>query len=223
MEYVSRSELGWPASKAPNQSVRVDGVKIHYEGTHVPEGAHSSCATRWNMIRNSHLANTAEGYSDVAYNWAVCQHGTIYEGRGWGKQTGANGSQSLNRPHNAILWMGGSSGVVTPSAASVASIKELIRYLRSKGAGNEILGHRDGYATSCPGDPMYSLVKSGKLEPDVPTPPKDDMDPVDVWSYKGKDEKADAYKYLRETKWKLNEVQAQVAELKKLITQLLNK
>lgn len=223
MEYVSRSELGWPASSAPSQSVPVEGFKIHYEGTHVPEVDHSKCAGRWTAIRNSHLANTAEGYSDVAYNWAVCNHGTIYEGRGWGKQTGANGSQALNRPVNAILWMGGSSGVTVPSAAAVASIKELIRNLRSKGAGTFIGGHRDGHATSCPGDAMYSLVKSGKLEPDVPTPPKDDMEPVDVWSYKGRNEKADAYKYLRETKWKLNEVQAQVAELKKLITQLLNK
>lgn len=222
MDYVSRAKLGWPASKAPDQAVPVKGFKIHYEGTGVPEGSHAGCATRWNMIRNSHLANTAEGYSDVAYNWAVCQHGYVFEGRGWGKQTGANGSQSLNRPHNAILWMGGDAGVTVPSPAAVSAIKGLIRHLRTKGAGNEILGHRDGYATSCPGDPMYSLVKSGKLEPDAPTE-EDDMEPVDVWAYKGKGEKADAYKYLRETKWKLNEVQAQVVELTKLVKQLLAK
>lgn len=223
MEYVSRSELGWPASSAPSQSVPVEGFKIHYEGVGVPVVDHSKCAGRWTAIRNSHLANTAEGYSDVAYNWAVCQHGYIFEGRGWGKQTGANGNRSLNLTHNAILWMGGDAGVTVPSPAAVSAIKRVISYLRTKGAGNDILGHRDGLATSCPGDAMYSLVKSGKLEPDAPTPPKDDMEPVDVWSYKGRNEKADAYKYLRETKWKLNEVQAQVAELKKLITQLLNK
>lgn len=223
MDYVSRSELGWPASSAPDQTDPVLGFKIHYEGTPVPVVEHSKCAGRWTAIRNSHLANTAEGYSDVAYNWAVCNHGTIFEGRGWGKRTGANGNQALNRPHNAILWMGGTSGVVTPSAAAVASIKELIRYLRSKGAGNDIKGHRDGYATDCPGDAMYSLVQSGKLEPGVPTTPKDDMDPVDVWAYKGKGETADAYKYLRETKWELNQVRDQVAELKKLIQQLLAK
>lgn len=223
MDYVSRSELGWPASSAPSQSVPVEGLKIHYEGVGVPVVDHSKCAGRWTAIRNSHLANTAEGYSDVAYNWAVCQHGYIFEGRGWGKQTGANGNRSLNLTHNAILWMGGNAGVTVPSPAAVSAIKRVISYLRTKGAGNDILGHRDGYATSCPGDAMYSLVKSGKLEPGVPTPPKDDMEPVDVWAYKGKDEPADAYKYLRETKWKLNEVQAQVIELKKLLNQLLAK
>lgn len=223
MDYVSRAELGWPASSAPTQSVKVEGLKIHYEGTPVPVVAHSKCAGRWTAIRNSHLANTAEGYSDVAYNWAVCNHGTIYEGRGWGKQTGANGNQTLNRTHNAILWMGGTAGVVTPSAEAVASIKGLIQYLRSKGAGNDILGHRDGYATSCPGDAMYSLVKSGKLEPDKPKPVEDDMKPVDVWAYKNKGETRDAYWFHRDTNALAGKLRAEVAELKKLVQQLLAK
>lgn len=216
MDYVSRYELGWPASSAPNQVVPVEGLKIHYEGTPVPEVAHSKCAGRWTAIRNSHLANTKENYSDVAYNWAVCNHGTTFEGRGWGKQTGANGNQALNRTHNAILWMGGSSGVTVPSAAAVASIKELIRYLRSKGAGTDILGHRDGLATSCPGDAMYSLVKSGKLEPTE----EDDMEPVDVWAYKTTGETRDAYWYQRDTNALVAKLRAEVAALAELVKQL---
>lgn len=216
MDYVSREELGWPPSAAPSQAVSVAGVKVHYEGTPVPVVAHSKCAGRWTAIRNSHLANPTEGYSDVAYNWAVCNHGTIYEGRGWGKQTGANGSQALNRTHNAILWMGGTTGVVTPSGEAVASIKELIRYLRSKGAGTDILGHRDGYATSCPGDAMYSLVKSGKLEPTE----EDEMEPIDVWAYKTTGETRDAYWFQRDTNALVAKLRAEVAELKALIQQL---
>lgn len=173
MDYVSRKELGWPASEAPTQTDKVLGVKLHYEGTEVPVQDHSHCAKRWTAIRNSHLANTKEGYSDVAYNWAVCNHGVIFEGRGLGKRTGANGSQPLNRTHYAILWMGGTEGVVTPSAAAVASIKELIQYLRGHSTGKEIKGHKDGYATSCPGGPLYALVKGGKLEPSkAPAKPK---------------------------------------------------
>lgn len=183
LNYTSRSELGWPPSAAPNQTAPVEGFKIHYEGSPVPIVDHSKCAGRWTSIRNSHLANTAEGYSDVAYNWAVCNHGGIFEGRGWGKQTGANGSASLNRTHNAILWMGGTSGVVAPSAAAVESIKELIAYLRPKGAGRDILGHRDGFATACPGDAMYTLVRNGSLEPSVPTPPQEEPETVTPFSY----------------------------------------
>ena len=227
MDYVSRAELGWPASAAPDQAVPVKGFKIHYEGTPVPVVEHSKCAGRWTAIRNSHLANTAEGYSDVAYNWAVCNHGTIYEGRGWGKQTGANGSQTLNRDVNAILWMGGTSGVVTPSAAAVSSIKGLIRDLRLKGAGTFIGGHRDGYATSCPGDAMYSLVKSGKLEPDVPKE-EDDVsldrnDAVTIWGYKTTGETRDAYWFQRDTNALVGKLRAEVAALTKLVNQLLAK
>ncbi len=171
MDYVSRAELGWPASAAPTQTVTLKGVKVHYEGSEVPDVAHSKCASRWNSIRQAHLNHPTENYSDIAYNWGVCNHGVIFEGRGWGKQTGANGSQALNRAHTAILWMGGTKGVTVPSAKAIAAIKEVIRYLRTKGAGKEIKGHRDGYATQCPGNALYALVKAGKLEP-APAKPK---------------------------------------------------
>lgn len=246
--YVTRAQLGWGPSQAPTQTDPVLGLKIHYEGTPVPVKDHSYCDDRWKAIRASHLANTAEGYSDVAYNWAVCNHGIVFEGRGWGKRTGANGTASLNRTHNAILWMGGTSGVVTPSAVAVESIKGLIHYLRSKGAGKEIKGHRDGYATSCPGDPMYSLVKSGKLEPTVvaPTPPKEvpDVNPVEQnqleyvyntvsalykgralapWTYKGLNETKDAYWYLRESKAKVDALSVKLAAVEKKLDALIAK
>lgn len=171
MEYVSRKQLGWPASAAPSQTDKVLGVKVHYEGAKVPEVAHSECAGRWSAIRRSHLNHPTENYADVAYNWAVCNHGVIFEGRGLGKRTGANGTRALNRTHYAILWMGGTSGVVTPSAKAVAAIKEVVRYLRANGTGDEIKGHRDGHPTACPGDALYALVKSGKLKPDAKPAP----------------------------------------------------
>lgn len=168
LDIVTRAELGWPESEAPKQTDPVVGVKIHYEGTKVGVFSHDRCKQRWTAIRRSHLANTAEGYSDVAYNYAVCQHGTAMEGRGLGRRTGANGNQTLNRSHYAILVMIG-TGDSAP-AAVIPTVKELIRYLRAHGTGKEIKGHRDGYATSCPGDALYALVKSGKFEPGTAAP-----------------------------------------------------
>lgn len=164
MKLITRTQLGWPPSAAPSQTGQI-GVKVHYEGTPVPKVDHSKCAGRWTAIRNSHLANTKENYSDVAYNFAVCQHGYVLEGRGIGFRTGANGNQELNRKHYAVLVMIGSSGDTQPSEAAITALREVILYLREHGAGNEIKGHRDGYATDCPGDALYALVKSGKLEP----------------------------------------------------------
>lgn len=170
--FVPRSELGWPASAAPEQ-LTAKGVKIHYEGTHVSNGTHDECVAEVKAIRRSHLANTAENYSDIAYNLLVCLHGYVFEGRGKRKRTGANGNQDLNKAHYAICALLGSSGDTEPSDEMVEGIRWGIAYLRGYGAGRAIAGHRDGYATACPGDPLYHLAQNGTLEPDQGSePPK---------------------------------------------------
>jgi len=171
MKWVSRADLGWPASAAPDQ-LTAKGVKIHYEGTKVSCKEHSDCVALVKAIRKSHLANTKENYSDIAYNLLVCQHGHVFEGRGKRKRTGANGDQTLNKAHYAIMGLLGSSGDTVPSGAMISGIKDAVAYMRGYGAGKEIKGHRDGHATACPGEPLYALVKAGKLEPDAPAPAK---------------------------------------------------
>lgn len=182
MRFITRSDMGWPASAARAQPFPPRGVKVHYEGAGFPGFPHSQCVAHWTGIRNAHLANKEENYSDVAYNLAVCQHGYVLEGRGAGRQTGANGNQELNRNHYAIVVLIG--GDTNPSPEAVGALREAILYLRSRGAGNEIKGHRDGYATSCPGTPLYNLVRSGSLEPGNHNPPQEDdlPTPDDVWA-----------------------------------------
>lgn len=172
MKFISRSDMGWPPSAARLQPIIPRGVKVHYVGESGYSGPHSGCVRYWTDIRNMHLANKEENYSDVAYNLAVCSHGYVLEGRGAGRQTGANGNQELNRNHYAVLVLIG--GDERPGSEAVGALKEAIQYLRSRGAGNEIKGHRDGASTSCPGEPLYSLVKSGSLEPGTPTEEEDE-------------------------------------------------
>lgn len=171
MKLVTRAQLGWPASAAPAQST-TRGVKVHYEGTAVSLAFltdHDACLTEWKAIRKSHLANTAEGYSDVAYNYAACPHGFLLEGRGIGRRTGANGDQALNRAHYAIVGLVGSSGLTEPTDAMLSAIRDGIDLLRKNGAGTEIKGHRDGYATACPGGPLYAWVQKGAPRSPWPT------------------------------------------------------
>lgn len=171
VKFVSRAELGWDASEAPDQ-LTAKGVKIHYEGTEVRCEDHGDCVALVKAIRRAHLANVKENYSDIAYNLLVCRHGYVFEGRGKRKRTGANGDQTLNRAHYAIMGLLGSEGDTSPTPEMIEGIKDAIAYMRSYGAGKEIKGHRDGFATSCPGEPLYALVKAGKLEPgtQAPTP-----------------------------------------------------
>ncbi|MGW5197377.1 peptidoglycan recognition protein family protein [Streptomyces spiralis] len=55
------------------------------------------------------------------------------------------------------------------------------------------------------------------------TPQEDDMDPIDVWAYKGKNEKQDAYAYLRGTKAKVDTLATQVAALSATVKTLADK
>jgi len=158
MKLVTRAALGWPASAAPTQRT-AKGVKVHYEGTTVSRSLldnHDACLALWKNIRNAHLANRAENYSDVAYNYAACPHGYLLEGRGIGRRTGANGNQALNQAHYAILGLLGAKGLTEPTDAMLSAIRDGIELLRKNGAGTEIKGHRDGYATACPGGPLYA-------------------------------------------------------------------
>jgi hypothetical protein len=174
MQLVTRAQLGWPPSAAADQPTAL-GVKIHYEGTPVsPDLAadHAKCLQEWQDIRASHLANTAEGYVDVAYNFAACPHGYLLEGRGPGKETAANGDQPLNHAHYAIVGLVGSAGLTQPSDAMLNGLRDGIEYLRANGAGPEIKGHRDGYPTDCPGDALYAWVQAGAPRPGgTPAPP----------------------------------------------------
>lgn len=175
MKLVTRQALGWPTSAAPTQA-KTKGVKVHYEGTEVSTkllADHKLCIAEWKAVRASHLANKVENYSDVAYNYAACVHGYVLEGRGVGRRTGANGNQTLNQQHYAVVGLIGSEGLTEPTDELLGAIRDAIEHLREHGAGDEIKGHRDGYATSCPGGPLYAWVKEGAPRPGPvePSPP----------------------------------------------------
>jgi hypothetical protein len=186
VQLITRETLGWPASAAPLQAT-TKGVKVHYTGSAVSTALlkdHQRCIALWRDIRAAHLANKVENYSDVAYNYAACVHGYVLEGRGTGRRTGANGNQTLNRGHYAVLGLIGSDGVTEPTDELLNAIRDAIEHLRKHGAGNEIKGHRDGYATACPGGPLYEWVRAGAPRPGgkdpAPSSPKPSRPVVDL-------------------------------------------
>ncbi|MFF5980843.1 N-acetylmuramoyl-L-alanine amidase [Streptomyces olindensis] len=167
MHLITRKQFGWPASAAPSQPT-AKGVKVHYTGGTVSTALlkdHSRCIALWRDIREAHLANVAENYSDVAYNYAACVHGYVLEGRGVGRRTGANGNQTLNKAHYAVLGLIGSEGLTQPTDELFHAIRDAIEHLQEHGAGKETKGHKDGYATSCPGGPLYAWVQQGAPRP----------------------------------------------------------
>ncbi|WP_285369033.1 N-acetylmuramoyl-L-alanine amidase, partial [Streptomyces albipurpureus] len=171
-----------PATSAAAAIASTKGVKVHWLGAKYASRSHDRCDDYVRQIRASHLANKRENYSDIAYNLLVCEHGTMFEGRGVHRRTGANGSAALNTAHYAVCALLGING--KPTDALLGGLRDAIEYLREHGkAGAEIRGHRDGLATACPGDDLYDWVKRGAprpagSKPPAPKPPAGAKPPV---------------------------------------------
>ncbi|MFD7311054.1 peptidoglycan-binding protein [Promicromonospora sp. NPDC059942] len=167
MKFVSRAEWGARQGDvdAAEPGFGWKGVVVHHVGQDAPSIGHSGCAAYMRSIQNEHINSGA--YGDIAYNLAVCLHGYVFEGRGLGKVSGANGTETpgANYDYFAVLGFLGLEGASQPTAAMIEGFKDAIAYCRRSGnAGLRILGHRDVRSTQCPGN-LYPLVENGSLEP----------------------------------------------------------
>lgn len=96
----------------------------------------------------------------------VCPHRFVFVGRGAHRLPAANGP-GLNSGHYAVCGLVGNRGLTRPPDGMLHGIRDAIEWLRDAGdAGREIKGHRDGYATECPGEPLYAWVRRGAPRPD---------------------------------------------------------
>ncbi|MEU0493477.1 N-acetylmuramoyl-L-alanine amidase [Nocardiopsis sp. NPDC006139] len=159
MKLVSRAAWGARSrSTSTNITPSKGGVTIHYVGASPINDSHSACAGRVRGIQNHHI--NGNGWADIAYSLLVCAHGYVFVGRGINRRTAANGTNSGNQNWYAVCALLG--GSQQPTDEMVQGIRDAVAYLRkSGGAGSRINGHRDHLSTSCPGGPLYALVKSG--------------------------------------------------------------
>jgi len=176
LKLVSRSQWGARAYRTPNGATPYSrarrGVKLHYLGTPYSDRPHAQCDDYVRQLQAQHM--DGNGWSDIGYSFAVCTHGYVYEGRGLRRRNSANGNTSLNEQDYAVLLLVGSSGLTEPTDAQLHGARDAIEYCREEGpAGDWLGGHRDGYATACPGDAVYAWVKAGAQRPS--TTEEDDM------------------------------------------------
>jgi hypothetical protein len=109
------------------------------------------------------------GGADIAYNHAVCPHGSVYELRGFGVQTGANGTTDGNRRHAAIVYMAGEGDPLTDVAK--VGLNFLIEQWQKRGAGGEVSPHRRWTGSECPGPALLSWLAAGRpIEEDEEVP-----------------------------------------------------
>lgn len=132
------------------------GVTLHWEGPTMGAFEHSECAGKVRGIQTFH--KVSRGWADIAYNFVACPHGFVFEGRGVGVKSAANGDTQTNEDWYAVCYLGGVNDGLTDEGK--AGFTFAIQLLRRAGAGQRVNGHRDHKATSCPGDTIYAWLQT---------------------------------------------------------------
>lgn len=174
MKFVSRSE--WGARAVNLTGLDSDMVSVHWVGPKMGTPAHSACAGIVRGIQRQHM--DVNGWVAEAYNAFACPHGYVFEGRGRGKRSAANGTSAANSASYAICYLGGEGDPFTNEGRD--AINDAAEWLVAS-ASRRWGVHRDWVATACPGESITSWVRAGhprsagsKPNP-VPAPEEEDM------------------------------------------------
>ncbi|MFD3663557.1 N-acetylmuramoyl-L-alanine amidase [Streptomyces sp. NPDC058659] len=178
---------GWGADESlvqdpPSYLNKVDAVFIHHTaGTNDYTCADSPAVIR--AILTYHVRTN--GWNDIGYNFFVDKCGTVFEGRAGGVDRPVLGAHTygFNSYSSGISLLGDYENGGTPTAAAKQAIADLAAWklglygidpeakvtltaaadtgVWTKGQAatlNTVSGHRDGYATLCPGATLYSAL-----------------------------------------------------------------
>ncbi|MFI1443308.1 peptidoglycan recognition protein [Streptomyces fructofermentans] len=155
---------------------------------HTASGNNYACAQASSVIRSIYRYHVkSSGWRDIGYNFLVDKCGNIYEGRAGGVAKAVMGAHTLGFNSNSMgIAVLGSFGGAAPPAAAVTGIARLTAwklglfganpkgktYLVSGGGNlyrkgtnvrlNVISGHRDGFATECPGGRLYAKLGTAR-------------------------------------------------------------
>ncbi|MGQ4413756.1 peptidoglycan recognition protein [Streptomyces sp. SAS_269] len=163
---------------------KIKAAFVHHTST----GNNYSCSQAPSVIRGIYRYHVKSmGWRDIGYNFLVDKCGTIYEGRAGGVTKAVLGAHTLGFNSNSMgIAVIGSYGSSKPAGAAVKAVAKLTAwklglygvnprgktYLTSGGGNlypkgksvrlNVISGHRDGFATACPGKRLYAKLGSAR-------------------------------------------------------------
>ncbi|MEU3845237.1 peptidoglycan recognition protein [Streptomyces sp. NPDC028635] len=183
------TRAGWGADEKLRERgfVYTKSVKAAFVH-HTATGNNYTCAQAPSVIRGIYRYHVKSmGWRDIGYNFLVDKCGNIYEGRAGGVAKAVLGAHTLGFNSNSMgVAVIGTFGSSKPSTAAVTSIARLAAwklglygmnptaktYLKSGGGNlyakgknvrlNVISGHRDGFATDCPGKQLYGKLGTAR-------------------------------------------------------------
>lgn len=158
MVIVSRSVWAArpPRAVTPLVPAQVKGVAVHYSSMDADRvDDHADCAARVRGIQRFHM--DTRGWNDIAYNFLVCQHGFVFEGRGKGVRSAGQGTNEGNDGYHAVCFLGGDRADRDDvTGAGRDALGWIIRDLPHA----EVRPHSFFTGTSCPGDELRGYVET---------------------------------------------------------------
>ncbi|MDQ0581429.1 N-acetylmuramoyl-L-alanine amidase [Streptomyces rishiriensis] len=180
---------GWGADEKLRESgfrytTKVKAAFVH----HTASGNTYKCSQAPSVIRGIYRYHVRSmGWRDIGYNFLVDKCGKIYEGRAGGVAKPVLGAHTLGFNTNSMgIAVLGTFTSAKPTTATVNAVARLTAwklglfganpkgktYLKSGGGNlygkgknvrlNVISGHRDGFATECPGRQLYGKLGSAR-------------------------------------------------------------
>ncbi|RSS76816.1 peptidoglycan recognition protein [Streptomyces sp. WAC06614] len=176
---------GWGADESLREPgfVYTQTVKAAFVH-HSASGNNYACKDAPAVLRSLYRYHVvSSGWRDFGYNFAVDKCGTVYEGRAGGVAKPVLGAHTMgfNTDSMGVVVLG-SYGRTAPPAAALDSVARLTawklglfnrdpraktkltsaggnRYPKGRSVSmNVISGHRDGFATECPGKLLYAKL-----------------------------------------------------------------
>ncbi|MFI2783260.1 N-acetylmuramoyl-L-alanine amidase [Streptomyces sp. ALB3] len=180
---------GWGADESLRERTfaytsTVKAAFVHHSAT----GNNYTCAQAPSVLRSIYRYHVkSSGWRDFGYNFAVDKCGKIYEGRAGGVSKAVLGAHTLGFNTNSMgIAVLGTYSSKNPPAAAVTAVAKLTAWklglfgrnpkgkitLVSGGSGkykkgakarlHVISGHRDGFATECPGIRLYKKLGTAR-------------------------------------------------------------
>ncbi|MDG9719060.1 peptidoglycan recognition protein [Streptomyces sp. DH24] len=180
---------GWGANEGLRERKFVYTKKVRAAFVHhTASGNNYRCSQVPSLIRGIYRYHVKSmGWRDVGYNFLIDKCGKIYEGRAGGVAKPVLGAHTLGFNSNSMgIAVLGSYGSSKPPSSAVRAVSRLTAwklglfgmnprgktYLKSGGGNlyrkgryvrlNVISGHRDGFATECPGRKLYGKLGSAR-------------------------------------------------------------
>jgi hypothetical protein len=181
---VPRSSWGaLPAEGfTPSDPSKLDGVGVHWWGSPDGDADHTLCDDLMRTVQRGHLNHPTENYTDIAYNFCVCPHGSVYEGRGYHRRTGANGYSDVNKRYGSVCVM---LGAKNPPAMVTELAKEGVAHVisgyRRLGAGAYVGRHGYWTGSACPGPTIGPWVDSKGYTSYLGGTPMPETNPIPDW------------------------------------------